>query len=300
VSWSADDAPARAAATCGRLRLHARRGTGERIGEHRVPGRPQPGGLEVDAFRPYAPGDDLRHVDWSAAARLDTLVVRRFAAERELRVDLLIDASASMAVPARDGKLDAVRELAMALAWMALASGDTVRLVELAPVPRAPLSLRHRANAARAASWLAATVARGALDVGAALAAHAREQRVPAVVVVLSDWMAEPAAIEPGLRALRAGRHAVLMLHVIAPGELDPSRDFAHGVLADAESGVTHPVVLRPKIRAGYDALLAAHLTALETLALRHGADYVRFRSDEPMRDVVADRLARVGFVRRR
>jgi len=63
----------------------------------------------------------------------------------------------------------------------------------------------------------------------------------PATVFVLSDCMAEPDAIESGLRALRARRSAVVLLHVLGAGELDPARDFAHGVLADVESGATHP-----------------------------------------------------------
>lgn len=301
MSWSAHDAPARAAATCARLRLHARRGVGDRLGEHRLPGRPQPSGVEVDAFRAYAPGDDLRHLDWSAAARLDTLVVRRFTAERELRVQVVVDASASMAVPERDRKLDAARELAMAIAWMALASGDTVTLAALGEPPTSGVaSLRHRSHAPRVGAWLAALVARGAIDLGEALAAHARAHRAPALVVVLSDLMAEPDAIEPGLRALVAAGHAVVLLHGLGPGELDPSREVTHGVLQDVESGATHPIALTPAIHARWDAVLGEHLRALDALAARAGAVCVRYTSDEPARAVVAERLGRAGVVRRR
>jgi uncharacterized protein (DUF58 family) len=301
VSWSASDAPARAAAACARLRLRVGRGMGDRLGEHRVPGRPQSSGIEVDAFRAYAPGDDLRHLDWSAVARLDTLVVRRFTAERELRVHLLVDASASMAVPARDRKLDAAREIAMALSWMALATGDTVTLgaFTAAASPTA-LLLRHRTSAPRVAAWLDGIVAAGGLDLGAALAAYARANPRPAVVFVLSDLMAEPATLEPGVAALRAAGHAVVLLHVIGPAELDPSREVTHGVLEDVESGATHPIALTAGLRARYDALLAAHLGALEAMAARAGAAYVRFTSDEPLGAVVVGRLGRMGLVRRR
>jgi uncharacterized protein (DUF58 family) len=274
---------------------------GERLGEHRVPGRPQPSGIEVDAFRAYAPGDDLRHLDWSAVARLDTLVVRRFTAERELNLHLLVDASASMAVPERDGKLDAVRDVAMALAWMALATGDTVTLGALQEArTSAVLALRHRSSAPRAAAWLDGVVAGGALDLGAALAAWARAHPRSAIVFVLSDLMAEPETIAPGVAALRAARHAVVLLHVIGPGELDPSREVTHGVLEDAESGATHPIALTVGLRARYDTLLAAHLEAVEGMAALTGAAYVRFTSDEALRTVVAGRLGRMGLVRRR
>src|SRR5207244_4799115 len=103
------------------LALHVRRGMGERAGDRRFPGRPQPSGIELEAYSAYAPGDDLRHLDWNAYGRLDTLLVRRFTAEREVLFHLLLDCSASMGVPVRDGKLAAACELALALAAIALA-----------------------------------------------------------------------------------------------------------------------------------------------------------------------------------
>jgi hypothetical protein len=84
-------------------------------------------------------------------------------------------------------------------------------------------------------------------SLGDALAAHAARHREPATVVVVSDCMAEPAAIDAGLGALRARRHAVVLLQVLGAGELDPARDFTHGVLADVESGATHPIALTPR-----------------------------------------------------
>ena len=290
---------ARASAAYGGLALHVRRGAGERIGDHRLPGRPQTSGLEIESYRPYAPGDDLRHLEWSALARLDVLLTRRFTAEREIPVHLLVDASASMGVPARDAKLAVACELAMALAWMALATNDPVRLVRLGDTAPAR-AFRRPASARRLAIVLCAMVPRGALDLGAALAAYAAGQREPGAVFVVSDFMAEPDAVERGVQALRKRRNQVVLLQVIGRGELDPSREFAHGVLADAESGATHPIVLTPAVRRGYDAVLAAHLAALDDLATRNRTVYARLASDEPVSDFVTGPLARLDLVRRR
>ena len=54
--------------------------------------------LEFQEYRPYSPGDDLRHVDWAAYARTDTLNVRLYREEVAPRLDLLLDVSRSMAV----------------------------------------------------------------------------------------------------------------------------------------------------------------------------------------------------------
>src|SRR5215207_6090681 len=54
--------------------------------------------LEFEDYRPYGPGDDLRHVDWAAYARTETLAVRLYRDEVAPRVDVVLDNSRSMAV----------------------------------------------------------------------------------------------------------------------------------------------------------------------------------------------------------
>ena len=51
------------------LALHVRRGMGERTGDRRFPGRPEASGIELESYSAYAPGDDLRHLDWNAYGR---------------------------------------------------------------------------------------------------------------------------------------------------------------------------------------------------------------------------------------
>ena len=287
-----------AAAAYGSFKLQLRRGMSERIGDHRVPGRPQPAGLEIESYRPYAPGDDLRHLDWTAMARLDVLLTRRFTAEREVRVHLLIDASASMGVPARDGKLAVARELAMALAWMALTTNDAVRIARIGG--DAGPALRRASSARRVAALLCDLAPSGQLDLGAALAAYAHRHREPGAIFVVSDFMTEPESVERGVQALRARRSEVVLVQVLGRGELDPARDLAHGVLADVESGATHPIVLTAAVRSRYDALLAAHLAAIRAVAERNRALHAMLVTDDPVADFVTGPLARLGLVRRR
>lgn len=289
----------------GRLALHVRRGFGDRPGERRVPGRAQPSGIEVETHATYAPGDDLRHLDWNVLARLDTLLVRRFTAEREVAFHLLIDCSASMDVPVRDRKLAVATELAMELATIALAGSDAVRIAllsgdggESSPAYRA--GGRQRRGLLRVAEHLGAAVARGPLALGAAMAAYARRHPRPGAAIVISDFMTEPQEIERGVQAMRARRYDVLLLQVIARGELTPERDFTHGMLHDVESGARHPVMLGAAAVAHYRELLAAHLDTLQAIAERNHATYARLVTDASVEDFVVRELSRLGVVRRR
>jgi uncharacterized protein (DUF58 family) len=283
-----------------RLALHVRRGMGERPGDRRFPGRPEAAGIEIEAHRPYTPGDDLRHLDWSALARLDALVVRRFTAEREVPFHLLLDCSASMDAPPRDRKLAAARELTMALAWMALASNDAVRVVLLGGDARESAVHRQRASALRVWAVLAGAQARGSLRFGAALEAYARRHPQPGAAIVVSDLMTDPGEVAAGLRALRARRYDVLLLHVIGPSEIDPRRQFTRGVLTDVETGDTHPMALDAASLTRYRELLDDHLARLAAAAARAEVTYARLVSDASVPGFVTGELARLRVVRRR
>ena len=77
------------------------------------------GGTELSGYRDYAAGDDYRQVDWHLSARHDELFTRQFEGETDLRVYLLLDGSRSMAA-GRPSKFDAARQVAAALAFLAL------------------------------------------------------------------------------------------------------------------------------------------------------------------------------------
>ena len=69
---------------------------GGRVGERLGSGTGS--SLEFQDYRPYSPGDDLRHVDWAAYARSELLAVRLYREEVAPRIDLVLDVSRSMAV----------------------------------------------------------------------------------------------------------------------------------------------------------------------------------------------------------
>ena len=94
-------------------------------------GRVQGGGIEPENFREYTAGDDLRYLDWNAFARLDDLTIRTFRADRQVEATVLVDASASMGVPARDDKLGLALLLGLGLAYVAMSENDPVRVVAI-------------------------------------------------------------------------------------------------------------------------------------------------------------------------
>ena len=111
-----------------RLRLR-QRDRGTVAGAHLIRQRGQ--SLEFREFRPYLPGDDIRHIDWRASARhhrRDELVVRTFEHEVQTRVVISIDTRATMRLPDVASKLQLARWFAEAMAYIAARSGDSVAI----------------------------------------------------------------------------------------------------------------------------------------------------------------------------
>jgi uncharacterized protein (DUF58 family) len=132
---SIDWAAVRAAAAF-RLAL-PRTPIGGRIGERLGSGTGS--SLEFQDYRPYAPGDDLRHVDWAAYARSELLAVRLYREEVAPRIDLVVDVSRSMGVS--EQKLQAYGELTGLLACACAATVADSRVITRSTAQPQPLSV---------------------------------------------------------------------------------------------------------------------------------------------------------------
>src|SRR6187455_3283886 len=102
----------------GTLKLRVRAVTeGILSGLHKSPRHGQ--SVEFAEHKEYAPGDEIRHIDWKAYGKFDRYYVKRFEQETELTAYLLLDRSGSMAYRG-DGlsKLEYGAYLAAAIAYV--------------------------------------------------------------------------------------------------------------------------------------------------------------------------------------
>ena len=248
---------------------------------------------EFADFRNYSPGDDYRLIDWNAYARLDRFVLRLFVAEEELPLSLFIDLSGSMDW-GRPNKAEVAKRLAGALAYVALASLDRVRLTVFAEGPTsggAPYRGRHAAAGlfARIQSFPAG----GPTDYARLVAPITRQR--PGMTVLITDGLgASP--VEPAITALRLARQEGAVLQLLAPQEvaLDWTGDAR---LKDAETGLEREFTATPATQAAYRTALGRRTDEIERAARRHGLRFARLASDQPIEDMVQRTLRQVGLL---
>jgi uncharacterized protein (DUF58 family) len=266
-------------------------------------------GLDFTDLREYAPGDDLRHIDWNVTARMDTPYVREYVEDRELTAWLLLDHSASMGFGPVDRQKDLVlAELATTLAHVLTRGGNRVGIVllgsdntqveQIIPPASGRTQVLRIAKALldrRAASAVATSTRPSGTttDLGVLLKAGAGLARRRALVIVVSDFISETGWERP--LAHLAQRHEVVALQVSDPREHElPSAGMIY--VEDAETGEQIFVDTDdPGFRARLRAAAEDRQAALDATVRGAGADLHQVRTDE---DLVRS-LVRMSALRR-
>ena len=87
-------------------------------------------GLEFADLREYQPQDDVRHIDWLATARTQTLYVRTYQEERDMTAWLVVDLSGSVRFGSGErSKHDLALEVCAVLARLLTRRGNPVGLM---------------------------------------------------------------------------------------------------------------------------------------------------------------------------
>jgi uncharacterized protein (DUF58 family) len=257
------------------------------------------GSAEFQEHRPYAPGDDLRRVDWAAFARTGEPVLKLFRAEEDTVLRLLIDASGSLAF-GEPQKLEVARRVAAAIGYLGLANGQRVQVLvarersgqsggrglERFGVPR-----RGRDSLAALLRDLSEPSAAGAADLSRALDTTLQQTARPGLLVVLSDFF-DPGPVTRALTRAAAAGHQVALVQVFAREELEPNFD-GDVSLVDAETDAALELSMDAASIDAYVARLTGLIEELRSWARKHRASYVRITNDEPLEGVVRRFVAR-------
>lgn len=209
-------------------------------------------GMEFVDVREYAPGDDVRRIDWNVSARMRKTYIKRLVEERELTVLLLVDLSASGHFGTTGATTrELAAELAGTLALSAIRNADRVGLILFTSEVEHYLPPRKtRKHVQRLLRDLLIHTPRyEGTNVAAAITYAARVTHRPALLFLISDFHDENYG--PALKAANQ-RHDLLALQLIDPRE-ELLPDVGLALVRDAESGEVMEVdTADPEIRMAY------------------------------------------------
>ena len=276
----------------GRLELRARHIVeGLLSGMHRSPYFGQ--SVEFLQHRQYAPGDDLRHVDWKVWAKQDRLYVKQFEEDTNMRCTLLVDVSASMQYGSGPlNKYEYAATVAASLAYLLLKQHDSVASLAFDDTIRARTPMRNTRTALKSiVSCLDASEPQNKTDAGTILREIAEVSPRRGMMVVISDLLTDVQSTLRGLRLLRQRGHDVLVLHVLDDDELDFPFE---GPTRFEGLEIQQHLACNPKaLRDGYLSALDQFLTTLRRGCARDAIDYALIRTSDPLDAALAAFLCR-------
>ena len=240
-------------------------------------------GMEFEEHRAYTAGDDVARLDWLAFARTGQPVSKEHRADEDSILRLLLDGSASLGFGSPT-KLEMTTRVAASMAYLALAAGHRVQVVTASGGASSALPA-HRGRPALGSvlDELSALEPFGKVLLADAIRRVLAIAERPGELVVLSDFFDEGEVLDSLTRARHAG-HALTLVHVLAPGELEPALE-GDVALVDAETG--EAVDVSPESIAAYEKRLSALCDALSGFARKTGSHYVRASTAEPLLGVV-------------
>lgn len=239
--------------------------------------------VEFSEHREYAPGDEIRRIDWKAFGRFDKYFIKEYEEETNLRCYLLLDCSASMAYRSNGiRKFDYAAYLAASLAYLMQKQQDLVSLVLFGQEIRKQLPPKSNPGHYHALlQELEQTTPEGETAVGKILHQLVPNIKRRSLIILISDLLDDPETVMRGLNHFRHRKNEVLVFHILDPTEIDfPFRDLTR--FEDLEGPVK--IVADPRaIAAEYRRSVAEFIAQYRKQCHTSAIDYLLCNTATPL-----------------
>ncbi len=249
------------------------------LGIHRSPFFGQ--SVEFLQHRQYAPGDELRHIDWKVWAKQDRYYVKQFEEDTNLRATLVVDVSGSMQYGSGPlNKYEYGCTIAACLAYLLLRQQDAVGCVPFDEKVRVKVPLRtKRSHLNSIVQALDASEPAEKTDIGPILRAVAEAYPRRGLMILISDLLVDRQGLFKGLKLLRQHGHDVLVFHVLDDDELD--FEFSGPTRFESLELDEHLACNPRALREGYLGALSTYLDEVRRGCAADGVHYVLLRTSD-------------------
>lgn len=262
--------------------------------------------VEFATHREYAPGDEIKHIDWKVWSKTDRLYIKEYEEETNLRCTIVLDCSKSMAYgrglkPERGGKPNGTKTVGMSkfdyaatcaacLAHLLQRQQDAVGLVTFNQrIEKNLPPSTHPSHFKLMLHELEQTQPSDKSDVSDVFRTLAQQVRRRGMVVLISDLFVDLPVLRKLLEELRHRRHDVLLIQVMHDHEL--TFPFTDNSLF---RGLEVPVELHTEPRAlrqAYLEVIEKFLKDVRTMSASCGIDHILASTKDPLDVVLASYL---------
>ncbi len=244
---------------------------------------------EFADYREYAPGDDLKRLDWRAYARSNKFQIKRYEEESNLRATILLDASASMRYGRGPmNKWNYAATLAACIAALCVKQRDAAGLALFDDDQRVTLRpAATQAQLAKIIDSLERTTPNRTTELGTVMSRIADQIRSRGLVIVISDLLTDLDSFYTALGRMQHQGHEILIFHVLDGDEIEMPFDDSvlfRDIEGGGGSGPAEELFAEPwAFRKQYKAAMEQFINDVGNRCRFAGIDHLLLRTDEDL-----------------
>lgn len=239
--------------------------------------------VEFAEYREYSPGDDLRRLDWRVLAKTDRFYVKQYEEESNMRVTLVVDASASMGYGSGAmTKFDYSATLAASLATLLVGQQDPIGLALFDRQQRAWLPpAATQSQLVQIIRNLEQASPDRETELGEMLRSLAERMSRRGLIIVVSDLLTDLETFYDGLARLQYRGHEIIVFHILDRDELElPFKDLV--LFRDIEG--SEELFADPwAFRAAYQRAMREFINEVKRGCQNRGIDHELLTTDDDL-----------------
>jgi uncharacterized protein (DUF58 family) len=252
------------------------------------------GGAVFYDYRDYVPGDDFRAIDWKVYGRTEEFFVRRYEDEKNMRVHIIIDASASMNFGTRFKKFEYASMIALGYCYMAMRNNERFEVSTFAEDLQIFRANKGMSKLMSTFDILNHTVPKGLSKFHESVLKYRHAIKTKSMVIIISDFLFNTSELRESL--YRFGKSEVTVVQVLdsSERELDLQGDV---ILNDSETQDKLRTFVSNRLIEEYSDKLLEHIYELKKICDESNARFISVSTGTPIFDAFYMLLGRADKV---
>ncbi len=238
--------------------------------------------------RAYAPGDDIRSIDWRVYARTDKLYVKQYEEDRSLTAHIVIDFSASMNFGGEVKKYEYASMIGAGVAYVAWKNNERFELSTFSDKLDLFKPQQGRRQIVDILDYLRDKKPTGKSEFKASLMSYAKSISTRSMIVIISDFLYDLEEIKQVLYQFKDSEIILIQVLDEMETELKLKGEFQ---LKDLETQVSLKTFISDKTRKKYLDDLEEHKRRIRWIADSVGAKFYSFSTGFPIFDAMYEVL---------
>ncbi|MBT5021188.1 DUF58 domain-containing protein [Candidatus Woesearchaeota archaeon] len=247
-------------------------------------------GLVFYDYRKYDPGDDFRAIDWKIYAKTGNLFIKRFEEERNMRVHVILDASASMDYGEKTKKFDYASKIGLGFSYMALKNNERFEVSTFSDELNVFRAHKGMSKLVSSLYTLGKIKLKGHSNFADSIEQYKSVIKTKSMIVIISDFLFD---IEELKRVLpRFKKSEVILVQILDKDEIQPLLE-GDVLLIDSETQAKYRTFISHRFKENYSKELMNHIHQVKELCESLNLKFVSVSTDTPIFDAFYEILAR-------